>query len=203
MIIAKAGIYDLRLHHDEVIMPILRHWKVFERSDFGPVGEKARDELAQFLSALDKQAATFVDRRAIGRSATSPAARTTPPTSPPETGHDDVRHVFAGVRVSDLAVSADWFERLLGRGASFAPNDTELVWDHSDGGSVFIELSTEGAGFSRVTLFVDDLDDFLGGAAGRGIEPVRRETYDNGVRHATFHDPDGNAISCADMPAAP
>ena len=84
-----------------------------------------------------------------------------------------MRHVFAGVRVSDLAVSADWFERLLGRGASFVPNDTELVWDHSDGGSVFIELSTEGAGFSRVTLFVDDLDDFLGGAAGRGIEPVR------------------------------
>ena len=26
MIIAKAGIYDLRLHHDDVIMPILRHW---------------------------------------------------------------------------------------------------------------------------------------------------------------------------------
>ena len=26
MMIAKAGIYDLRLHHDEVIMPILRHW---------------------------------------------------------------------------------------------------------------------------------------------------------------------------------
>ncbi len=67
MIIAKAGIYDLRLHHDEVIMPILRHWKVFERSDFGPVGEQARDELAQFLSALDKQAATFVDRRAANR----------------------------------------------------------------------------------------------------------------------------------------
>ena len=66
-IIAKAGIYDLRLHHDDVVAPILRHWKVFERSDFGPVGEQARDELAQFLSALDKQAATFVDRRAVGR----------------------------------------------------------------------------------------------------------------------------------------
>ena len=28
--IAKAGIYDLRVHHDEVLMPILRHWRIFE-----------------------------------------------------------------------------------------------------------------------------------------------------------------------------
>src|SRR6187397_1628125 len=34
-IIAKAGIYDLRLHHDDVIMPVLRHWDVFDRTDFG------------------------------------------------------------------------------------------------------------------------------------------------------------------------
>ena len=46
MIIAKAGIYDLRLHHDDVIMPILRHWKIFERTNLGEVGERARDELA-------------------------------------------------------------------------------------------------------------------------------------------------------------
>ncbi len=46
IIIAKAGIYDLRLHYDEVVSPILRTWKVFERTDFGPEGEKAREELA-------------------------------------------------------------------------------------------------------------------------------------------------------------
>ena len=57
-----------------------------------------------------------------------------------------MRHVFAGIRVSDLAVSADWFERLLGNGASFVPNDTELVWDHSEGGSLFIELSRRAPG---------------------------------------------------------
>ena len=67
MIIAKAGIYDLRLHHDEVIMPILRHWNIFERTGFGPVGEQARDELATFLEGLDAQAAKFVERRAANR----------------------------------------------------------------------------------------------------------------------------------------
>jgi acyl-[acyl-carrier-protein] desaturase len=62
-IIAKAGIYDLRLHHDEVVAPILRFWKVFERTDLGPAGEQAREELAQFLAGLDAQATKFVESR--------------------------------------------------------------------------------------------------------------------------------------------
>jgi acyl-[acyl-carrier-protein] desaturase len=63
MLIAKAGIYDLRLHHDEVVAPILRKWRVFERDGFGPVGEQAREELAVFLTGLDAQAARFVEMR--------------------------------------------------------------------------------------------------------------------------------------------
>jgi acyl-[acyl-carrier-protein] desaturase len=61
--IAKAGIYDLRLHHDDVVMPILRFWKIFERTDFGPRGEAAREELSAFLAVLDGQATRFVEQR--------------------------------------------------------------------------------------------------------------------------------------------
>ena len=67
MIIAKAGIYDLRLHHDDVIMPVLRHWDVFDRAGLGPVGEQAREDLGVFLAGLDDQATKFVDRRAENR----------------------------------------------------------------------------------------------------------------------------------------
>jgi acyl-[acyl-carrier-protein] desaturase len=63
MTIAKAGIYDLRLHHDDVVMPVLRYWKVFEREDLGPRGERAREELAAFLTGLDEKASTFVAKR--------------------------------------------------------------------------------------------------------------------------------------------
>jgi acyl-[acyl-carrier-protein] desaturase len=63
VLIAKAGIYDLRLHHDEVVSPILRKWRVFERTDLGPEGEKAREELATFLTGLDAQATKFVESR--------------------------------------------------------------------------------------------------------------------------------------------
>jgi acyl-[acyl-carrier-protein] desaturase len=64
VIIAKAGIYDLRLHYDEVLAPILKFWRVFERDDLGPDGEQAREELSTFLVDLDVQANRFVEQRA-------------------------------------------------------------------------------------------------------------------------------------------
>ena len=67
MLIAKAGIYDLRLHHDEVVSPVLRAWKVFHRTDLGPAGGKAREELAAFLQGLDAQANRLVARRERSR----------------------------------------------------------------------------------------------------------------------------------------
>jgi acyl-[acyl-carrier-protein] desaturase len=67
VVIAKAGIYDLRLHYDEVIMPVLRFWRVFDRDGFGPAGERAREELAAFLADLDSRATKFVEQRERGR----------------------------------------------------------------------------------------------------------------------------------------
>ncbi len=62
--IAMAGIYDLRIHNDEVLAPVLRAWNVWERTDFGPEGEAARDRLAAFLVTLDEAATRFETRRA-------------------------------------------------------------------------------------------------------------------------------------------
>jgi acyl-[acyl-carrier-protein] desaturase len=62
--IALAGIYDLRIHHDEVLSPVLRAWNVWDRSDFGAVGEQARDELAAFMANLDREAHVFEEKRA-------------------------------------------------------------------------------------------------------------------------------------------
>ena len=63
--IAKAGIYDLRIHHDDVLVPVLRFWNVFERGDFGPVGERAREELIGFLGMLDERARFYEEKRKL------------------------------------------------------------------------------------------------------------------------------------------
>ncbi|WP_433327006.1 acyl-ACP desaturase [Spirillospora sp. CA-294931] len=63
VVIANAGIYDLRLHHDDVLVPVLRKWNIFDRTDFSGEGEKAREELADFLQHLDTAATKFETRR--------------------------------------------------------------------------------------------------------------------------------------------
>ena len=60
---AKAGIYDLRIHHDDIVAPLLRQWGVWELEGLDAEGEKARDELAAAVAALDGEATRFVERR--------------------------------------------------------------------------------------------------------------------------------------------
>ncbi|MFC5746801.1 acyl-ACP desaturase [Actinomadura rugatobispora] len=67
VIIANAGIYDLRLHHDDVLTPVLRKWGVFDRTDLTGDGDKAREELSEFLAQLDAAATKFEERRAERR----------------------------------------------------------------------------------------------------------------------------------------
>jgi acyl-[acyl-carrier-protein] desaturase len=61
--IAMAGIYDLRIHHDEVVTPVLRNVRVLETEGLTGDGEKARDELVASLSELDRMATRFSERR--------------------------------------------------------------------------------------------------------------------------------------------
>jgi acyl-[acyl-carrier-protein] desaturase len=70
--IAQAGIYDLRIHHDDVIMPLLRHWRVFEAVGLDAEGEQARQDLAAALEALSARATRFVERRAGARAGPGP-----------------------------------------------------------------------------------------------------------------------------------
>jgi acyl-[acyl-carrier-protein] desaturase len=61
--IAQAGIYDLRIHHDEVLWPLLRHWGFFELDGLDGDAEKARTEVAEFVAALDTMATSFTAAR--------------------------------------------------------------------------------------------------------------------------------------------
>jgi acyl-[acyl-carrier-protein] desaturase len=60
---AIDGIYDLRQHRDDVVMPVLRYWKVFDVEGLSAEGEQARIELSEFLDDLDAQASRFEDKR--------------------------------------------------------------------------------------------------------------------------------------------
>jgi hypothetical protein len=110
--------------------------------------------------------------------------------------------LFAGISVSDYDTAVAWYQTLLGAPPSFLPNDIEAVWELGEHQYIYIEVVPEHAGHAQHTLFVEDFEGTLRAIADRGLEPANRETYDNGVRHATYHDPDGNEISYGGPPVS-
>ncbi|GAB2448886.1 acyl-ACP desaturase [Nocardia tengchongensis] len=64
VLMVKHGIYDLRQHLDEVLRPVLKVWKVFERDDFTAKGEEIREEIGNYLGKLEKDVLRFEEQRA-------------------------------------------------------------------------------------------------------------------------------------------
>ena len=109
--------------------------------------------------------------------------------------------LVAGVPVSDLDASIDWYTRLFGRRPDMRVGE-EVLWDIDEHATLFIEPNAAQAGAGRITFAVAGLDALLERLAGQriGHEPI--ETYSNGVRHVKVPDPDGNAIAFAEPPDA-
>jgi acyl-[acyl-carrier-protein] desaturase len=61
-VVARAGIYDLAIHRDQVLQPLLRFWEVFTRP-LPPAAEAVRDQLAQVLAEIDRKVAKQQARR--------------------------------------------------------------------------------------------------------------------------------------------
>ena len=62
--IAKAGIYDLRIHHDEVVLPVLfTHWKIDKVTGLSEEAEQARDGITNYLSMLEAMASHYEEKR--------------------------------------------------------------------------------------------------------------------------------------------
>jgi catechol 2,3-dioxygenase-like lactoylglutathione lyase family enzyme len=110
-------------------------------------------------------------------------------------------HLYAGVPVSDLDASIDWYTRFFGRPPDLRVGD-EILWEVGEGATLFIEPNAARAGSGRITFAVTGLDALLGRLAAERIEHEPVETYSNGVRHVTIPDPDGNAIAYAEPPTS-
>jgi acyl-[acyl-carrier-protein] desaturase len=63
--IAAAGIYDLALHHDQVLVPVvLRHWGIETIEGLSPEAEDARERTIAHVARIGRVARRLVDRRA-------------------------------------------------------------------------------------------------------------------------------------------
>lgn len=70
--IARAGIYDLTVHHEQILMPVVvRQWRVEEITGLSAEGEQARERL---MARLDRSARVAERLRSSGGSAGDLAA---------------------------------------------------------------------------------------------------------------------------------
>ena len=111
-----------------------------------------------------------------------------------------ITDLFAGVPVTDLELSIDWYTRFFGRPPDHRVGD-EVLWEIDEHATLFIEPNATQAGAGRITLAVTGLDVLLERLAAQRIEHEPIETYSNGVRHVDIPDPDGNAIAFAEPPS--
>jgi acyl-[acyl-carrier-protein] desaturase len=71
VIIAVGGIYDPRIHLDDVVLPVLKKWRIFEREDFTGEAASMRDDLALLVEELKEACDKFEEskRRRLEREA--------------------------------------------------------------------------------------------------------------------------------------
>ena len=62
--IADAGIYDIRLHLDEVLAPLVRQWEITARAFRSDAAKIARDTIATHLEQLESMGRAYEQRRA-------------------------------------------------------------------------------------------------------------------------------------------
>lgn len=63
VIIAMGGVYDPRIHLDDVVMPVLKKWRIFEREDFTGEAAEMRDDLALLIKELEETCDKFEEAK--------------------------------------------------------------------------------------------------------------------------------------------
>jgi hypothetical protein len=105
-----------------------------------------------------------------------------------------VKNASAGIVVSDLGVSRNWYQKLFGREPHTNPTDEPFQWVFPTGEWIRLFASRSLAGSSSVTLVEDDL--------GKRLTDLRAARYDikklvdsDRIKVAIIEDPDGNEVA--------
>lgn len=63
--LAKAGVYNMRLHHDRVVMPVLRDWGIANLTGLDARGTELQHKIMEFPSTIVEAAERFEARYAV------------------------------------------------------------------------------------------------------------------------------------------
>ena len=102
--------------------------------------------------------------------------------------------LFAGVAVADFQAAQGWYERFFDRPADVVAHDTEVMWQKTATGWIYIVRDPEHAGHSLSAIAVPDIEVAIAALHERGIARGPIEQQSANTRKAVVVDPDGNSI---------
>ena len=75
--IARAGIYDLAIHHEQILQPIvLRHWGLADITGLDDEAERARDKVVSYIERSERVAKRLARRQVAAAEAEAAAGDT-------------------------------------------------------------------------------------------------------------------------------
>jgi acyl-[acyl-carrier-protein] desaturase len=60
--VAKAGVYNLRIHHDRVVLPLIKDWKIAELAGLKPAAAELQDRILALPAQIMEKAERFEKR---------------------------------------------------------------------------------------------------------------------------------------------
>ena len=114
----------------------------------------------------------------------------------PQTGA--ITALIAGVPVTDLDASIEWYTRFFGRSPDMHVGD-EVLWDTDEHATLFIEPNAAHAGAGRITFAVTGLNALLEHLVSEHIEHELDDSDSDGMRYVSIRDPDGNRLAFAEL----
>ncbi len=114
-----------------------------------------------------------------------------------------IKTIFAHVSCTDLAVSEDWYTKLLGKTPFRHPMPGLAEWHFSDSSAFQLFVEAEHAGHSTLTLHAMPLEDERQRLVAAGLEPDVIEEAET-RRLMRLMDPDNNLVvfTSAKIPGA-
>jgi catechol 2,3-dioxygenase-like lactoylglutathione lyase family enzyme len=107
----------------------------------------------------------------------------------------NIDHVLAVVPVADIAISRDWYRRLLDREPDNNPMDSLIEWKVTTNGWLQVSAELARAGQAQVNFAVKRLAEEVDEIRQRGIVPGEIQQVSNDVEICSIVDPDGNVIT--------
>jgi predicted enzyme related to lactoylglutathione lyase len=111
----------------------------------------------------------------------------------------DVDVFFVGIAVREFDTARAWYEQFFDRTADVVAHDTEVMWQVTERGWLYVLRDDAHAGNGIVSLAVPDIEAAASALGARGITVGPIAPEGDAGRKAVIVDPEGNTIALLEV----